>query len=224
MNLAEKPNPKDFPSFEEYQQAVEIHEMMLEKYKEFEALQALNLPKEEFEKRAKALGFQKGKPEELFGEEAPETEMFMDLAGFSGFCDEKFFYGLLPEEQQFLNMFNLKGPEDIPKHWLDEVSLAGNITSFVLDLFTAIARDDGDSILKIDFEKALEDKKFQEFGRSWYSFLIKLLKASESENQTKEETNLKPDLEIMIKLLGNDKYFKKGEYRDVFLDFLKGAK
>jgi len=82
MPIMPKPDPKDFPSFEEYEQAVEIHEMMLEKYKEFEALQALNLPKEEFEKKAKALGFQKGKSEELFGEEAPETEMFMDLVNW----------------------------------------------------------------------------------------------------------------------------------------------
>ncbi len=215
-----KPKSEDYSSFEEYEEAVEIYNMMQEKHKQFESLQKLDLPPEEFEKRANELGFQKGKAEELFGEESPKMEKFMDLAGFSGFCNEKFFYGMLPEEKQFINIFNLKTPDDIPKEWLDEKSLAGNITDFVLDLFTAIVRDDGESILKIKFEDALEDKKFQEFGRSWYNFLVKLL---EADSKKDEKADLKEDLKIMVKILGDNKFFKKGEYRDTFLGFLKDA-
>jgi len=213
--LIQKPRIEDFDSFETFEMAMEIWEEMMQKKEEAQKLRKTAKNDEEFEAGLEKLGFKKMSDSDFFDEKhAKSISRAMDLKFFQETCNKHFFFGLLAEKDLILSEKMLNSENLIPKNWIDQKTLSGNLLEFSMDLFEACLNN---QIFKKTWNDAVLDKTTQKFGRDLYFFLKKVLELDEKSS----DDFPKDELRRIVEFLGN-KTFAKTKNARIFRAFLEG--
>ena len=206
---SDPPDPKDFPSFEEYERALNLHEDFLEKANAVTNLINNSKTEEEYNEGMKKLGFECVEDEYCENDWCQKNEMCLAVAieMFMEMVDKECLFGLMKEEDKIINLI-LDGYEcDLPLGWKDEDKKEGAIILFCLDTEDSFIFNNA---LGVSFSELIKEKKVKEFFANLYFFLKKMLF---SEGKTDKEK-----LKIM-RFLKNNKFLKKQESKKLLKIF-----
>ncbi len=168
------PNPKDFPSFEDYERAVKMHEEFTGRCLEVNDVMDRTKTEEEFNQEMEKLGFTFHEDEYCETEWCQKNEecLAFALEGFQSTSDKYFFWKILPEDQKIIHL-KLEGDDcNLPTDWKDSKTKEGKVIRFCLSVHDALVFENSPDI---PFLELVKQKEVQDFGRTLYLFLQKVL-------------------------------------------------
>ncbi len=186
------PDPKDFPSFQDYERAVKMHEEFVDRCKEVDDVMARTETEEEYNREMEKLGFTCHEDEYCENEWCQKNEecLAFSLESFQDASDEYFFWKMMPKEQKVVHL-KLEGEDcNLPKSWKDPDTKEDQVIRFCLAVHDAMVFENAPDISFVDLVK---QKEVQDFGRTLYLFLQKTL--TEKAFPTKEAKEIQEFLQ-----------------------------
>lgn len=202
IQMAPKPDPKDYKTYDEYLIACDMH-------KDFVSLasaatEAIRSSKteEEYNAKMEALGFTVHEDEYCETPLCKKREMCLrlEIEYIQETWNESFFGNLLREEDQIIETNALSAFEEgcnIPPEWKDEKTRKGMIIQFLLMIYDVLVFQNAEDLT---FEEWRKKEEVQVFARAAYFLVLALLQDRKEAKKWKEEVekNLKGE-KILIK-------------------------
>ncbi len=168
------PNPKDYPSFEDYERAVKRHEEFVGMCKDVDEAMARTKTEEEFNREMEKLGFTCHEDEYCENEWCQKNEecLAFSLDAFQDASDEYFFWKMMPKELKIMHI-KLEGDDcNLLESWKSPDTKEGKSIRFCLAVHDALVFENAPDI---SFVELVKQKTVQDFGRTLYLFLQKIL-------------------------------------------------
>lgn len=166
------PDPKDFSSLEEYEAAVRLHEDFVNMSEKVTDAINNSETEEEYQKKMEELGFTMHEDEYCEGEWCQENQdcLYINLDCFQESFDETFFWKMLPAKDKIIPKEFCC--DDVPESWKSLKTKEGKMIEWCLDMQDVLIFD---NLQKISFIELAKQETVQNFCRSFYLTLQKIL-------------------------------------------------